>query len=573
MPGEGPADGSEAIGLRTVDTGRCRGFGETVTLEHDDADGIEPLRDLPIQRCRRRDEEAQPTAEPLPDGGEHQPVGDLVAQRIQPRRFLACLFRLRYPQPDIHRPVEDPLLQPALLGHHALDPRAGFLEDARSRTHEGGMHHGDVLDDLVDPAVDGGGEADLQRQCQHHLAEGVGQGQPQIIQVVRTEDVKSIDGGRGIRPCRMGQDHTFRLTRGAGRVDDARHVFGTDRIRALGHDVGGLCDKPPAALLDVGKRQHPVAVALAVDDHHRADAGQLGAMLSELVDLGLVLGEHDAAARVRHDESDVGGLRGGVDRGRRSPGAHHGEVDEHPFVSRRHRHRDRVFRFDTKRDQPGGEYTDPLTHLPPGDTHPAATGQEPEGLRLRGWCRHDRGRGGQPTGLDGRSSLDRRLRPRGSAQPYTQSRGLMRLRRLPTRPVDAFLVDGPVSDSGHTRPTSRRCGVGVRNEVGRSTRRHHRRQRCSPEVSRSGNDITATFPCCPPTTQLRNEAPVTYYVFDVLALDGKSTTGLPHLRRRTELDDLALSGPRLQVPPYWTDVDGEQMLDLARRHHPEGAVA
>ncbi|ELB90007.1 ATP-dependent DNA ligase [Rhodococcus opacus] len=76
-----------------------------------------------------------------------------------------------------------------------------------------------------------------------------------------------------------------------------------------------------------------------------------------------------------------------------------------------------------------------------------------------------------------------------------------------------------------------------------------------------------------PTTQLRNEAPVTYYVFDVLALDGKSTTGLPYLRRRTELDDLALSGPRLQVPPYRTDVDGEQMLDLARRHHLEGAVA
>ncbi|ANS28802.1 DNA-ligase (ATP), C-terminal [Rhodococcus opacus] len=76
-----------------------------------------------------------------------------------------------------------------------------------------------------------------------------------------------------------------------------------------------------------------------------------------------------------------------------------------------------------------------------------------------------------------------------------------------------------------------------------------------------------------PTTQLRNEAPITYYVFDVLTLDGKSTTELPYLRRRTELDDLALSGPRPQVPPYWTDVDGEQMLDLARRHHREGAVA
>ena len=131
--------------------------------------------------------------------------------------------------------------------------------------------------------------------------------------------------------------------------------------------------------------------------------------------------------------------------------------------------------------------------------------------------------------------------------------------------------------------------------------------------SRNGNDITATFPelavpivaaldgreatldgeivaldangrpsfsrlqrrmhVLSPTAQLRNEVPVTYYVFDVLALDGKSTTGLPYLRRRAELTDLALSGPRLRVPPYWTDVDGEEMLDLARRHHLEGAVA
>jgi len=131
--------------------------------------------------------------------------------------------------------------------------------------------------------------------------------------------------------------------------------------------------------------------------------------------------------------------------------------------------------------------------------------------------------------------------------------------------------------------------------------------------SRNGNDITATFPelagpvsdalggreaildgeivaldasgrpsfsrlqrrmhVLSPTTELRNEVPVTYYVFDVLSLDGKSTTGLPYLRRRAELADLALSRPRLQVPPYWTDVDGEEMLDRARRHHLEGAVA
>ena len=39
-----------------------------------------------------------------------------------------------------------------------------------------------------------------------------------------------------------------------------------------------------------------------------------------------------------------------------------------------------------------------------------------------------------------------------------------------------------------------------------------------------------------PTMQLRNDFPVTYYVFDLLALDGESTTGLPSLERRALLD-------------------------------------
>lgn len=42
--------------------------------------------------------------------------------------------------------------------------------------------------------------------------------------------------------------------------------------------------------------------------------------------------------------------------------------------------------------------------------------------------------------------------------------------------------------------------------------------------------------------------------------------------RRTALDDLVQPGP-VQVPPHWTDVDGQQMLDLAREHGLEGVVA
>ena len=76
-----------------------------------------------------------------------------------------------------------------------------------------------------------------------------------------------------------------------------------------------------------------------------------------------------------------------------------------------------------------------------------------------------------------------------------------------------------------------------------------------------------------PTVQLRNDFPVTYYVFDVLALDGEPTTALPYLERRQLLDSLGMSGRRVQVPPFWTGVDGDRMLELAREHHLEGVVA
>jgi len=76
-----------------------------------------------------------------------------------------------------------------------------------------------------------------------------------------------------------------------------------------------------------------------------------------------------------------------------------------------------------------------------------------------------------------------------------------------------------------------------------------------------------------PTTALRADVSVVLYLFDILALDGHPTTSLPYAERRASLDALGFSGPRVQVPPYWTDVDGDRMLDLAREHRLEGVVA
>jgi bifunctional non-homologous end joining protein LigD len=76
-----------------------------------------------------------------------------------------------------------------------------------------------------------------------------------------------------------------------------------------------------------------------------------------------------------------------------------------------------------------------------------------------------------------------------------------------------------------------------------------------------------------PNAQLRNDVPTTFYVFDVLEVDGDDVTGRPYLERRQVLEGLHLEAKRVQVPPFWTDVDGQTMLDTARENGLEGVVA
>lgn len=76
-----------------------------------------------------------------------------------------------------------------------------------------------------------------------------------------------------------------------------------------------------------------------------------------------------------------------------------------------------------------------------------------------------------------------------------------------------------------------------------------------------------------PNAQLRNEALTSYYVFDILDVDGTSTTELPYLERREALANLSLEHPRIKVPPHWLNVDRPTMLEVAKKHHLEGIVA
>jgi bifunctional non-homologous end joining protein LigD len=72
--------------------------------------------------------------------------------------------------------------------------------------------------------------------------------------------------------------------------------------------------------------------------------------------------------------------------------------------------------------------------------------------------------------------------------------------------------------------------------------------------------------------RLAESIPVTYYVFDVLHLDGRSTMSLRYRERRALLEELGLSGASWQTPPAWFG-GGQAVLAAAREQRLEGVVA
>ncbi len=72
--------------------------------------------------------------------------------------------------------------------------------------------------------------------------------------------------------------------------------------------------------------------------------------------------------------------------------------------------------------------------------------------------------------------------------------------------------------------------------------------------------------------RLRSTVPVTYLAFDLLHLDGHSTRGLRYTDRRDVLDRLSLTGPSVQVPPYFPG-GGADVLAASRERDMEGVVA
>jgi bifunctional non-homologous end joining protein LigD len=68
------------------------------------------------------------------------------------------------------------------------------------------------------------------------------------------------------------------------------------------------------------------------------------------------------------------------------------------------------------------------------------------------------------------------------------------------------------------------------------------------------------------------DTPVTYVIFDVLYLEGRSTLSLPYERRREVLDALELEGPAWRAPAYHRG-EGSALLAATRELGIEGVVA
>jgi bifunctional non-homologous end joining protein LigD len=72
--------------------------------------------------------------------------------------------------------------------------------------------------------------------------------------------------------------------------------------------------------------------------------------------------------------------------------------------------------------------------------------------------------------------------------------------------------------------------------------------------------------------RLAAEEPVSYLIFDLLYLDGRTTLELPYRERRALLESLDLKGPAWQTPAYHAG-EGRELLAAAAEQQLEGVVA
>jgi bifunctional non-homologous end joining protein LigD len=77
-----------------------------------------------------------------------------------------------------------------------------------------------------------------------------------------------------------------------------------------------------------------------------------------------------------------------------------------------------------------------------------------------------------------------------------------------------------------------------------------------------------------PSPELVARVPISYYIFDLLDLNGDRLLAQTYQHRRDALATLDLDGrsPLVRIPPNYLDTDGAALLEVARQHGLEGIV-
>ena len=165
QPGNGLPTVPHLEGIGGRDRRRGRGLGHPPALDHEDPGGVEELEDLRVDRRRAGDRLLEVAAEQRRGSSTAPACRRSGLEREQRAGPLALALERPDLLADPDRPVEDRLLEPALLLDRRGRGRVDLLEDPRHRREVGRLDLGEVGDDLQRVALPvGEGAADGEAQ-------------------------------------------------------------------------------------------------------------------------------------------------------------------------------------------------------------------------------------------------------------------------------------------------------------------------------------------------------------------------------------------------------------------------
>ena len=217
-----------------------RGLGEPVALEDQHAGGVEPLGDVAGQRRpsrRRRSGSARRTA---PGSCENTSLSATACWSAQePRRLLPRLPQPARPAADAERPVEDLGLGAALrlrLRQRTLECTFSKMRGAPAM--KVGRTTAEVLDDLVEVAVDRGREADrASGPPSSSLPKECDSGSHRYCRSSVVRMLEAVDGGAPRTASSRGPADALGPAGRARGVDQGRQVLRAHGVDALRHGV------------------------------------------------------------------------------------------------------------------------------------------------------------------------------------------------------------------------------------------------------------------------------------------------------------------------------------------------